>query len=275
MEFSGSDFGSNNLFDPGETVTFTVTYEVTSCNAVASKFLPYLRMLKPNLPNRKWNRGVEFSSLTPSLNHYKFSYIHESNCYEDAPGNANHGRLLIKNIGLGPAKDMEVDLYVTFWPPDVYDGVNSYDRIDTNSITIRIGSGGAPLPRIITSAQSGTVHSCFTATDVVKKLKLYIAGPLNPGDTLFIDFNLYTCELLQTCPTTGYDFYCHGVGGDVSYKSLCDVPYMHHFNWTEYDKERYLSRSALSGSGPGTVSDGLVVSYLLCATIGDWEYRYQ
>jgi len=261
LEFSGSDFGSNNLFDPGETVTFTVTYQVTSCNASTSNFSLTWGCHSQTCQTVNETGGVNFASLIPNLNHYKFSYIQESSCYGDAPGNANHGRLLIKNIGVGPAKDIEVDLYVTFWPPDVYDGVNSYDRIDTNSITLKIGSGGTPLPRVITSAQSGTVHSCFTATDVVKKLKLYIAGPLNPGDTLFIDFNLYTCELPQSCPSTGYDFYFHGVGGDVAYKSLCNQSYSHHFNWTDYSKERYLSRSALSGSGPGSVSNGQVFSY--------------
>ncbi len=261
LEFSGADLGPNNLFDPGETVTFSVTYEVTSCNAATSNFSLTWGCYSQSCQTVTQTGGVNFASLTPNLNSYKFSYIQESSCYGDNPVYVNHGRLLIRNAGLGPAKDIEVDLYVTFWPPDVYDGNNTYDRIDTNSIALRIGAGGTPLPRVITSAQSGIVHSCFTATDVVKKLKLYIAGPLNPGDTLFIDFNLYTCELPQTCPATGYDFYFHGVGGDVTYKSLCDDSYTHHFNWTDYNKERYLSRSALSGSGPGTVTDGQTFSY--------------
>ena len=169
LEFSGNDFGSNNnLLNPGDTVTFTVTYQVTSCNAATSNFSLTWGCYSQTCQTVNETGGVDFASLIPNLNHYKFSYIQESSCYGDAPANANHGRLLIKNIGLGPAKDIEVDLYVTFWPPDVYDGVSSYDRIDTNSITLKIGSGGTPLPRVITSAQSGTVHSCFTATDVVK-----------------------------------------------------------------------------------------------------------
>jgi uncharacterized repeat protein (TIGR01451 family) len=260
LEFSGSVFGSNNLFDPGETVTFTVTYQVTSCNAPTSNFSLTWGCYTQTCQTVNQTGSVDFTSLTPNLNHYKFSYIPERSCYGDAPANANHGRLLIKNIGLGPAKDIEVDLYVTFWPVDVYDGFRTYDRIDTNSITLKINSGGTPLPRVITSAQSGTVHTCFTATNVVKKLKLYIAGPLNPGDTLFIDFNLYTCELPQTCPTTRSDFYFHGVGADVSYKSLCDASYANHFNWTT-GSSRYIARSAISGSGPGTVYNGQIFSY--------------
>ncbi len=261
LEFSGSAFGANNLFDPGETVTFTVTYQVTSCNAATSNFALTWGCHSQTCQTINETGSVNFASLIPNLNSYKFSYIQESSCYGDAPANANQGRLLLRNTGAGPAKDIEVDLYVTFWPPDVYDGNATYDRIDTSSIAIKIGSGGAPLPRIITNAQSGTVHGCFTATDVVKKLKLYVAGPLNPGDTLFIDFNLYTCELPQSCPTTGYDFYFHGVGGDVAYKSLCNDSYFHHFNWTDYTRERYLSRSGVSGAGPGSVTNGQNFSY--------------
>jgi len=259
LEFSGADFGANNLFDPGETITFSVTYQVTSCNAATSNFSLTWGCYNQTCQTVTQTGSVNFASLIPNLNSYKFSYIQESSCYGDSY--ANHGRLLIRNIGAGPAKDIEVDLYVTFWPPDVYDGNSTYDRIDTSSISLKIGSSGTPLPRVITNAQSGTVHGCFTATDVVKKLKLYIAGPLDPGDTLFIDFNLHTCELPQSCPTTGYDFYFHGVGGDVSYKSLCNDSYTHHLNWTDYNKERYLSRSAVSGSGPGSVTDGQTFSY--------------
>ncbi len=261
LEFSGSDFGANNLFDPGESITFTVTYQVNACNTANSNFSLTWGCYSQTCQTVTQTGGVNFASLIPNLNSYKFFYVQESSCYGDAPANANHGRLLIRNAGVGPAKDIEVDLYVTFWPPDVYDGNATYDRIDTNSITIKIGSSGAPLPRVITNAQSGTVHGCFTATDVVKKLKLHVAGPLNPGDTLFIDFNLYTCELPQSCPTTGYDFYFHGVGGDVAYKSLCDDSYFHHFSWTDYSKERYLSRSGISGAGPGSVTNGQNFSY--------------
>jgi hypothetical protein len=199
LEFSGSVFGSNNLFDPGETVTFTVTYQVTSCNAPTSNFSLTWGCYSQTCQTVNETGSVDFSALTPNLNHYRLSFIRESSCYGDAPANANHGRLRIKNIGLGPAKDIEVDLYIVAWPGGVYNG-GTYDRIDTNSITVRIGSGGPPLPRIITSTHSGTVHSCFTATDVVKRLKLYIAGPLNPGDTLFIDFNLYTCDSPKAAP---------------------------------------------------------------------------
>ncbi len=261
LEFSGSVFGANNLFDPGETVTFTITYQVTSCNAATSNFALTWGCYSQTCQTINETGSVNFASLVPNLNSYKFSFVQESSCYGDSPANASKGRLLISNIGLGPAKDIEIDLYVTFWPPDVYDGVNTYDRIDTSSITVRIGSGGPLLPRIITSAQSGTVHACFSASDVVKKLKLHVAGPLNPGDTLFIDFDLYTCELPQSCPSVGYDFYFHGVGGDVSYKSLCDQSYAHHFNWTDYTKERFLSRSGVSGTGPSTVTDGQTFSY--------------
>jgi hypothetical protein len=110
-------------------------------------------------------------------------------------------------------KDIEVDLYVTFWPPDMYDGVNTYDRIDTNSITLKIGSGGTPLPRVIASAQSGTRTRLLHSHRCGQKTKTLHGGPPQSGDTLFIDFNLYTCELPQSCPSTGYDFYFHGVGG--------------------------------------------------------------
>jgi len=259
LEFSGSDFGSNNLFDPGETVTFTVTYQVTSCNAAASNFSLTWGCYSQTCQTVNETGGVDFASLTPNLNHYRLSFIQESSCYGDAPAKASQGRLRIKNIGLGPAKDIEVDLYIVTWPAGVFAGA-AYDRIDTNSITLRIGSGGAPLPRIITSAQSGTVHGCFTATNVVKRLKLYIAGPLNPGDTLFIDFNLYTCELPQSCPTTTSTshFHFHGIGGNVSYKSLCDASYTHEIN---IGSARIIARAPLTGSGPGTVSNGQVFSY--------------
>jgi hypothetical protein len=204
--------------------------------------------------------SVDFSAATPNMNFYTFFYDPESSCYSDAPGHESKGRLRIRNGGVAPAYNINLDLYVTFWPPDVYDA-NAYDRIDTNSITLRIGASGPLLPRIITQAQSGNVHGCFTATNVVKNLRLFIPGPINPGDTLYVDFDIYSCELPQNCPNPGYHFYTHGVSGDISYTNACNQTYNHHFNWSDYTKDRYLIRSALSATGPGTVSNGQNFNY--------------
>lgn len=273
LEFNSTHFtsvGNHDAYlDPGESISFSVTYQVQGCSDASSTFALTWGCNTQVCQTVTSTGSVDFSALVPNLTQFRLFFDPESSCYGDQPGYESKGRLWIRNSGSGPAKDIYVDLYTTFWPPDQYDpsGWFPQDRIDTNSIALRIGAAGPLLPRQITYSHVNSVNPCFTVSDVVKHVRLYISGPLNPGDTLYIDWNQYSCELPEDCPLTGYYYYTHGIGGDVTYSSVCDQVYNHHFYQVDYTQERYLIRAPLSSTAPGSVSDGQ--SFSVCFELSD------
>jgi len=273
LEFSGADFGANGLLDPGESVSFTVTYTVNSCSNVQSNFSLTWGCNSQVCATVDATGVVDVTGLgVPNLGqpiytsgHGWFRFVQERACYgDDDPSKANRVRLGFRNSGSGAARNIEVDLYVTWWPYTAYTP-NRLERIDTNSIVLRKGIAGPPLPRIILpgSVDAGTNNGCFTSASVVKKLTLFVPGPIAPGETLYVEYNLYTCRMssVAPCPSRRNNIFLHNVSSQVRYQSLCGETYSH----TIQGFGRMLAQSAVLNDHPSSVSNGQTFS--ACFTI--------
>ncbi len=275
LEFSGAHFGANGLLDPGESVSFTVTYTVNSCSNVQSNFSLTWGCNSEVCATVDATGAVDVIGLgVPNLGqpiyatgHGWFRFVNERACYgDDAPSKANRVLLGFRNSGTGSARDIEIDLYVTWWPYTAYTP-NQRERIDTNSIVLRKGMAGPSLPRIILpgSVDAGTNNGCFTSTSVVKKLTLLVPGPIAPGETLYVEYDLYTCPLssIAPCPSWRTNIFFHALSSSIRYQSLCGETYSH----TIQGFGRMLSQAAVINDHPGSVSDGQTFS--ACFTISE------
>ena len=274
LEFSSTHFGGNGLLDPGESVNFTVTYTVIgSCSNTQSDFSLTWGCNSQVCATVTATGAVDVSGLGvpnlgqpiyPSGNGW-FRFVQERACYgDDAPSKANRVRLGFRNSGSGNAKDIEIDLYVTWWPYTAYSSTR-LERIDTNSIVLRKGIAGPTLPRIILpgSVDAGTAHACFTAPDRVKKLTLFVPGPIAPGETLYVEYDLYTCQLNSVfpCPSGRTNIFVHNLSATIRYKSGCGETYSHVIQGFG----RYLAQAVVLNDHPGSVADG--GTFQACFTI--------
>jgi len=275
LEFTGAHFtavGNNDAYlDPGESISFTVSYEITSCSDLGSSFALTWGCNSQTCQtvNETGGATVSASGLVPNLvtsgytpNGNVVLITQESSCYQDAPGAASRVRLRLANVGTGAAYSVTLAIFISDYPSDVY---RSYmpARIDTHSLVVRIGS--TVQPRIITSSLAGDPTPCFTAPDPVKYLTLYV--PQVPaGETLYVEFDHYLCGLEA----------CHGVtrpnirsiGWNLSYKNACNDSY------TASGGSNYRTQfnASLTNTHPGTVSDGQ--TFNVCVSLGEEPGNY-
>ncbi len=275
LELSGAQFASvgngDAYLDPGESVTFTVTYQITSCTDLGSAFsLTWgCNSQTCQTVNESGGATVSASGLVPNFltsgyapNGNVVVITQESSCYQDAPGGASRVRLRFANVGTGAAYNVALSVFISDYPSDVY---RSYmpARIDTTSLVVRIGA--TIQPRVITSASAGDPTPCFTAPDPVKYLTLQL--PLVPaGETLYVEFDHYVCGLEA----------CHGVtrpnirsiGWSLSYKNACNDSY------TASGGSNYRTQlnASLTNTHPGTVSDGQ--TFDVCVSLGEEPGNY-
>lgn len=233
LKFEASDFAAigngDPYFDPNESLTFSVTYEITSCYNLNSTF--ELRWgcggTDCAVETQTGGAAVTASGLVPNIVTSNFPapyqnavvFLQESSCYPDQPGNSSRMRFRAVNAGTGPAYNLQINLYVLPLPPFNM-AANPIARIDTHSLQLRIGSNGPLLPRRILSSDAGPANNCFGVPDVVRRLTLQV-DMLDSGDTLYIDFDHYTCNI----PCQGGTTIIRQIGWDLSYRSACNDSY--------------------------------------------------
>ncbi|MCS6894557.1 MAG: hypothetical protein NZZ60_00190 [Bacteroidia bacterium] len=258
---------------PGQSVTFTVSYSVEACTQLGSSFMLQWGCHSQTCQTVNATGGVTVSASgqTPNITTGSFPpngnaivMIDEKSCYGDQPGNGTRMLFRAANIGSGTAYNVKVTLFISEFPSSAYDP-NMIARIDTGSITVRIGANGASLPRHILHAEAGGSTSCFGVSNVVRKLTLQ-APNLGPNDTLYIEFDHYLCDISA----------CHGftrpnirsVGWEVSYKGACNESY----TATGGSNYRAQFNAPLTNTHPGTVNDGQ--NFNLCVTVGEEPGNY-
>lgn len=258
---------------PGQSVTFTVNYSVEACTQLGSTFSLEWGCHNQTCQTVNATGGVSVSASgqTPNITTGSFPpngnaivMIDEKSCYGDQPGNGTRMLFRAANIGTGMAYNVQVTLFISEYPSSAYDP-NMIARIDTNSITVRIGANGSPLPRQIIQAEAGGSTSCFSVSNVVRKLTLQVPS-LGPNDTLYIEFDHYLCDISA----------CHGytrpnirsVGWEVSYRGACNEFY----TTSGGSNYRVQFNAPLTNTHPGTVNNGQ--NFNLCVTVGEEPGNY-
>ncbi|MCX7651749.1 MAG: hypothetical protein N2200_02630 [Bacteroidia bacterium] len=277
LAFSGVHFTSigngDAFFDPNESITFTVSYQINTCSNLNSVFQVGWGCGGDTCVVEIETGGVAVTAngLVPNVVTPAFPpsgnamvILNESSCYGDAPGNASRILFRAVNNGTGPAYDLEVILYVLPLPP-FSAAANPPSRIDTGSLTVRIGAGGPILPRQIIAAEAGPANSCFTVPNVVRRCTLRVPQPLAAGDTLYIEFDQYVCQ--PSCSpgnTTLRQF-----GWALSYRSGCNDTYT-----SPHGSSLLRNRigANLINSHPGAVTDGQ--TFNLCITVDGGPGNY-
>ncbi|MDW8015721.1 MAG: hypothetical protein RMK19_06885 [Bacteroidia bacterium] len=258
---------------PGQSISFTVSYSVEACSNLGSQFTLQWGCHNQICQSITATGGVSVaaSGQTPQITTGAFSpngnaiiFIDEKSCYGDQPGNGSRALFRAANIGTGIAYDVQVTLFISEFPSSQYNP-NMIARIDTNTLTLRIGANGSPIPRQILSAEAGGATACFGVSDVVRKLTLRIPQ-LHPNDTLYVEFDHYLCDISA----------CHGfsrpnirsIGWELTYKGACNEPY----SVSGGSNYRAQFNAALTNTHPGTVSNGQ--TFNLCVTLGDEPGNY-
>ncbi|MCX8111702.1 MAG: T9SS type A sorting domain-containing protein [Bacteroidia bacterium] len=259
--------------NPGQSVSFTVSYSVEACNDLGSNFTLEWGCHNQVCQTVTTTGGVSVaaSGQTPNITTGSFSpngnaiiFIDEKSCYGDQPGNGSRVLFRAANIGTGTAYQVEVTLFISEFPSSLYNPT-MIARIDTGSLTVRIGANGSPLPRQIVSAEAGSSTGCFGVSNVVRKLTLR-APNLSPNDTLYIEFDHYLCDISA----------CHGysrpnirsIGWEVSYRGACNEPY----STSGGSNYRAQFNAPLTNVHPGTVNNNQ--TFDLCVTLGEEPGNY-
>lgn len=275
IEFNGTHFASvgdgDAYLDPGESVTFQVTYEIQACTGLGSAFqLTWgCNNQTCQMVNATGGASVSAAGTVPNLALYGFVpngnaivFINESSCYQDQPGTASRVLFRTTNTGSGTAYNLQVTLFISEYPFDVY-APHMPARIDTHTLVVRIGS--TPQPRTIIAADAGDPAACFNAADRVKRFTLHVPQ-LAPGETLYVEFDHYVCGLEA----------CHGysranirtIGWDITYQGACNETY------TAKGGSNYRTQfnANLNNAHPGTVANG--DNFTICVTVNEEPGNY-
>ncbi|GIV22860.1 MAG: hypothetical protein KatS3mg025_0519 [Bacteroidia bacterium] len=214
LSFGAPDFGPNGLFDPGETVTFTVTYRVVCCTNLSSTFQLRWGCNGQICRTVAATGGVTVPGGTPNLQG-QHRWLTESSCYGPAvPAGANRMRLRLWNSGTGPARNIQV----------VLQGVNGRDALHVPSVAVQFPTGGA-VPFVIINQSSHT--GCFLGVGgMALSLTLELQADLQPGQEVWIEADGYTCPP-PSCNSNSNNIHTElrNFSWRINYQSACGQSY--------------------------------------------------
>ncbi len=278
VTLSGADFTTigdhDNLFENGESISICETVNVINCISVASAFEAYWGCGSQNCQSSVSTANVVFPNLIPNLvmtpNNGDI-YFQMNSCVTQA----SPQQLRIVNTGLGQAINVQIDVFQATGA-----GYNPYvgSNIDANSFTTQIGLSGAAAAIAPTGAEVTSALGCMAPT---AKGKVYITIPaINPGDTVYLKWNTYSC-CWNNCGGTG-QYYINGWRYKGTYESICDNDYLIPENWGKVYS--YVYGDLINNSSPSTVINGqtgtfnfLFTNYSFWYPVGTgahWKFEY-
>ncbi|MES2396012.1 MAG: hypothetical protein V4549_08420, partial [Bacteroidota bacterium] len=223
IELSSADFAligdGDNLFENGESITICETVNVLDCISVASTFEAYWGCNAEHCQSSVSNANVVFPNLIPNL---VITPIAAMNSCIGA-GNASLQQLKIVNTGLGKAVNVLMEV---FQSTSIGYQANLGSNIDPASFTIQIGYSGTPSSIIPTSTFTTATLACMTTP---KGRVLFTIPSINPGDTVYVKWNSYSC-CYNECTSVGhYDI--NGWRFKGSYQNICQSTYVISETW--------------------------------------------
>ncbi|MFK8037461.1 MAG: FG-GAP-like repeat-containing protein [Crocinitomicaceae bacterium] len=215
---SGSDFSSignfDNYLDQNENITITETLTGTSCSDVtitsAIKVHWGCEPSKISTTNSYGNISIDFKSPNLKL----LAVNSASSCF--GMSEYSQQELGITNTGTGISSAAVVTIFKS--------SGNGYDetifsKLDPSSFTIKLGKNGTESSITgMTSypTQSTNNYNCL-GNSPIGKVSTSIPN-LNPGDTLYINWNIYSC-----CITECANQKIMGWAADLSFSDVCEI----------------------------------------------------
>ncbi len=221
ISLSSSDimkFGDGDAsFEQNEKITISEKVIVNGCVNLQSTYDAYWGC--NNEPCQEVNAyaSVSVTGSTPN-----FSYVatsSQSGCYDSSIPNAQQIRIV--NTGTGPASDISIEVYQA--KSSAYAMQNTfYSYIDDASFTYQYGANGSAVSAVVDSTVLNTPYSCFNTTAPKAYVRITIPA-LDKGDTLYINWNVYTCcvSLDSTTSSFNADKEINGWNYEVAYSNQC------------------------------------------------------
>lgn len=178
----------DTVLDQNESVSVTDSIEVVGCNALGTSIELTWGCDGKTCQTIRSNAAVIKDTRAPILTGIVQGSI--STCYNSAT--ASPQRLRFFNRGQMQAENVRITLAQS---ANFGFSNNMFSRIDTASIWLRRGWRGArfkaQVDSIIYTNSSSTGYTCLGPL-AVGLIRLRV-GTMAPGDTLYIDWNMYTC----------------------------------------------------------------------------------
>ncbi len=205
----------NAVFEQGESVTLCETISVASCSLVSSDFSAFWGCNSQVCQSAVSAANVVFPNLIPNIQITPDSPP-MNNCL--GPGHASLQKLIITNTGLGQAVSIQLDIFLS--NGNGYNN-NMGSNIDETSFTMQAGSA-TPVSITPDSTESVSQLNCMPAS---AKGRVVVTIPvLNPGDTVYLRFNTYSC-CYNACTGAGQSYF-NGWAYKGTYTNACQSPYL-------------------------------------------------
>lgn len=211
LELNAAHFSAvgngDGLLDPGESVSFSVTYEVTCCTNLNSTFQLQWGCSNQVCATVNASGGVSVPGGTPNLR-VEWLWLQERSCYGVQAAAANRMRLRIRNLGTGIGRNAEVRITCT-----------AMEGVAPASWSAQlVGTGPIPLTVI---SQSNPTSGCFVGTPLLREVRLRVGVDIPVGGEVHLEADIHTC------PPNRCDFHTpfRDVGWEVTYASSCGQSY--------------------------------------------------
>jgi fibronectin type 3 domain-containing protein len=229
----------DSYFDQGEKIVIKESDSLIACTGLGNTYIAGWGCNGSTCQKYTTTSNVVLASKLPNL--VVTSASGQSTCYTISTGNQQ--RIIITNIGSGPAVNTSIDIMQTSY---IYSGFMNwfYSKIDISSIQIQYGSKGKY--NYITP-NSTTANYAYTCLGSNPKGEFLIKLPvIKAGDTITIVWDVYSC-----CIDQGY---INAWGWQVKYGDQCG-----NGNYTNYGSGRdYWKNYQLFGTPVANTTDLLV-----------------
>lgn len=215
--FSSSDFeqiGDKDIyFDTNESLNLVETFVASGCNdaTISSVITASWGCEGQNITNSSTNAHINISLKLPNLSISSTSSL--SSCF--GAGAASPQEITLKNTGQGTAMGVAVTIFKSTggaYNEDIY------SRIDTGSISYKIGENGSPVsisPSSVIINRTDGDYACL-GQNPVGSLVLNLPN-IEAGKTYIINWDSYSCcvNVCNNEKNTGWKY-------TVSYSDACD-----------------------------------------------------
>ena len=263
----------DNLFESGESIIICETVKVLNCISVTSAFETFWVCDAQACQTSVSNGNVVFPNLVPNLvitpNNGNI-YFQTNPCVTQA----SQQQLKIVNAGLGQATNVQLDIFQST-NSGYQNSVGS--EIDPNSFTIQLGISGTANSIMPISTEATSSLSCMT--NPIGRVLLTIPS-INPGDTVYIKWNTYSC-CYDACAGIG-QYYINGWRYKGDYENICNNSYLIPETWGKVYS--YIYGNLINNSSPSTLVEGqtgtfnfLFSNYAFWYPIGNgahWKFEY-
>lgn len=207
LEFTSVHFPGGDQLDPGESVSFSITYRVRCCTNLSSAFALEWGCQGQVCRTVSAAGGVTVPGGTPNLA-TSHQWLQERFCYGTGAGTNNRFRITLQNTGNGPAREVQVRL------------VLGNQAVHSTSLAVSLAGGGAVPFRLTNSTAA---QGCFQGPPFLNQLTLQIDQDIQPGQTLYLEGDYHVCP--PSCQPNNFHTELHFFSWEGSYKSACGQAY--------------------------------------------------